>query len=111
MNPVAVLLGPLYELYIAALGEKVGVVVSYTTLLGLIALIWWCLANRNEIIYELNLRPTTIGNMIMLLLLTFVIYVVVLDNFGFPVVGAIIVAVSSTLLFHWTMTAFEGEPI
>lgn len=111
MNPAATLLGPLYDLYVAALGENIGGVVSYATLLGLVALVWWCLANRDDIVSGLDLRVGTIGNMVVLILLTFVIYVVASDNLGFPMVGSLTVAVSTTLLFRWTMTSLEGESV
>lgn len=111
MNLASTLLGPLYELYITALGESVGVIVSYVTLLGLASLIWWSLANRDSIISGLDLRGATIGNVILLLILTFVIYFVASDHLGFPMVGSLTVAISSTLLFHWTMYSLEGEPV
>jgi hypothetical protein len=49
--------------------------------------------------------------MVLLLLLTFVVYFVALDYFGFPKIGSLTVAVSSTLLFHWTMSTLEGKPV
>ncbi|DAC50499.1 MAG TPA: hypothetical protein HA340_03555 [Candidatus Thalassarchaeaceae archaeon] len=111
MNLAATLLGPLYDLYIAALGESVGIIVSYVTLLGLASLIWWGFANRNDIISGFDLRGATIGNMVLLFLLTFVIYFVAFDYLGFPMIGSLTVAVSSTLLFHWTISTLEGEPV
>ncbi|MDP7043496.1 MAG: hypothetical protein QF807_05710 [Candidatus Thalassarchaeaceae archaeon] len=111
MNLAATLLGPLYELYVAALGDSVGIVVGYATLLGLASLIWWSFANRNDIISGFDLRGATIGNMVLLFLLAFVIYFVAFDYLGFPILGSLTVAISSTLLFHWTMSTLEGEPV
>jgi hypothetical protein len=110
MNPAASLLGPLYNLYVAALGPTVGMIVGYATLVGIFALVWWCLANRNEVISGLDLRFATIGNMILLSLLTIVLFVVMSSTFGFPFIGALTMAVSSTIFFHWCMTNFEGKP-
>lgn len=111
MNLAASLLGPLYNLYVSALGQTVGMIVGYVTLVGIFALIWWLLANRNEIISGLDLRLATIGNMIVLILLSGILYVVMSSSFGFPFIGAISMTLSSVLLVHWCMTNFEGEPI
>ena len=111
MNIAATLLGSLYDLYVAALGESVGTIAGYATLLGLASLIWWGLSNRDDIISGLDLRGATISNIVLLLLLTFVVYFVALDYFGFPNIGSLTVAISSTLLFHWTMSTLEGEPV
>ena len=111
MNLAASLLGPLYNLYVSALGQTVGMIVGYTTLVGIFALIWWLLANRNEVISGLDLRVATIGNMIVLILLGGILYVVMSSTFGFPFIGAISMTISSVLLVYWGMTNFEGEPI
>jgi|TARA_B110000196_G_scaffold86509_1_gene75019 hypothetical protein len=111
MNLAASLLGPLYNLYVSALGQTVGMIVGYATLVGIFALIWWLLANRNEVISGLDLRVATIGNMIVLILLGGILYVVMSSTFGFPFIGAISMTISSVLLVYWGMTNFEGEPI
>tara|TARA_B110000116_G_C16386013_1_gene380752 strand:- start:31 stop:366 length:336 start_codon:yes stop_codon:yes gene_type:complete len=111
MNPAQSLLGPLYNLYISALGQSVGMVVGYITLVGIAALVWWIMANRNEVISGLDLRVATIGNMIFLTLIGVVLYVVMSGTFGFPFIGAISMTVSSVLFMHWCMINFEGEPI
>ena len=41
MNPAQSLLGPLYTLYVSALGQTVGMIVGYVTLVGITALVWW----------------------------------------------------------------------
>ena len=111
MNPAAALLGPLYDLYIAALGNGVGTIVSYVTLLAIISLIAWALSNRNEIINGLDIRGATIKDLAIFILLTGAVYAVASDYLGFPVVGALTTAVSSSIFFRWTMTALEGEPV
>ncbi|MCS5526492.1 MAG: hypothetical protein NZ774_01385 [Candidatus Poseidoniales archaeon] len=111
MNIAQSLLGPLYNLYVSALGQTVGMIVGYITLVGIFALVWWLLANRNEVISGLDLRVSTIGNMIFLILLGTVLYVVMSSTFGFPFIGAISMTISSVLFVHWCMTNFEGEPI
>ena len=109
MNPAASLLGPLYELYVAALGDTVGNVVGYVTLIGIIALVWWCVNNRDDLISGFDLRLATIGHAVILIILTIVIYVVASDNLGFPFLGSITVAVSTALFCRWTMNTLEGE--
>jgi|TARA_B110000881_G_C18578485_1_gene520149 hypothetical protein len=111
MNLAQSLLGPLYNLYVSALGQSVGMVVGYITLVGIAALVWWMMANRNEVISGLDLRVATIGNMIFLTLIGVVLYVVMSGTFGFPFIGAISMTISSVLFMHWCMTNFEGEPI
>ena len=111
MNIAQSLLGPLYNLYVSALGQTVGMIVGYVTLVAIFALVWWLLANRNEVISGLDLRVATIGNMIFLILLGAILYVLMSSTFGFPFVGAISMTISSVLLVHWCMTNFEGEPI
>ncbi|HIO86846.1 MAG: hypothetical protein CXX81_18420 [Methanobacteriota archaeon] len=111
MNIAQSLLGPLYDLYVSALGQTVGMIVGYVTLVGIFALVWWLLANRNEVISGLDLRVATIGNMIVLILLGGILYVVMSSTFGFPFIGAISMTISSVLLVYWCMTNFEGEPI
>ena len=111
MNPAQSLLGPLYTLYVSALGQTVGMIVGYVTLVGITALVWWMLANRNEVISGLDLRVATIGNMLFLILLGAILYAVMSDTFGFPFIGAISMTLTSVLFIHWCMTNFEGEPI
>ena len=111
MNAASALLGPLYDLYISALGNSVGTLVSYVTLMCIIAFFGWILMKRNEIISGLDIRGATIKNMCVLLILTVVVYALASDYLGFPMLGALTVALSSTLLFSWTMTALEGEPV
>ncbi|HIG20900.1 MAG TPA: hypothetical protein EYQ78_09120 [Candidatus Poseidoniales archaeon] len=111
MNLAQSFLGPLYNLYVSALGQTVGMLVGYVTLVGIVALVWWIMANRNEVISGLDLRVATIGNMIFLTLIGVVLYVVMSGTFEFPFIGAISMAISSVLFMHWCMTNFEGEPI
>ena len=111
MNPAASLLGPLYNLYTSALGNSVGMVVGYATLIGIVALVWWTIANRDDVISGFDLRSATIGNYVILLVVGLALYYLVSQTFGFPIVGAIFVAAVSTILFHWCMTAFENETI
>lgn len=111
MNLAASLLGPLYVLYVSALGQTIGMVVGYATLVGITALLWWVIANRNEVISGLDLRVATIGNMIFITLLGVILYTVMSGTFGFPFIGALSMTITSVLFFHWCMTNFEGEPI
>ncbi len=111
MNPAAALLGPLHNLYISALGNTVGMIISYLTLLVMVAFMAWLLMNRNEVIEGLDIRGATIKNMVVFVLLTCVVYAVASDYLGFPMVGALTIALSSTLFYRWTMTALEGEPV
>lgn len=111
MNLAQSLLGPLYNLYISALGQTIGMIVGYVTLLGITALVWWVIANRNDVISGLDLRIPTIGYMIFLVLLGVILYVVMSSTFEFPFIGAISMTVTSVLFIHWCMINFEGEPI
>jgi len=111
MNLAQTLLGPLYDLYVSALGQTVGMIVGYVTLLGISALIWWLIANRNEVISGLDLRLATIGNMLFLSLSGVILYFVMSTTFGFPFLGAITMTLTSLLFMHWCMTNFEGELI
>ena len=69
------------------------------------------LSNRNEIINGLDIRGATIKDLAIFILLTGAVYAVASDYLGFPVVGALTTAVSSSIFFRWTMTALEGEPV
>ncbi len=111
MNAAASLLGPLYDLYILALGGTIGMVVGYATLVGIFALLWWMIANRDEVISGFDLRAATIWSMIVVFGVGITLYFVMLEVFSFPSVGAIIVAASSALFYHWVMVNFEGEPV
>lgn len=111
MNLGASLLGPLYDLYVAALGQSVGEAVSYLTLVALAALGWWLVTNRQGIISGLDLRGAVIWEWMKILIVAVLLYFVTIETLGFPPIGALTVAVCITWLYNWTMTSLEGEPV
>lgn len=111
MNPAASLLGPLYDLNVAAFGASIGGVASYLTLGGIVALVWWAVSNHQSIISGLDLRAATIWNWLKVLFVGALLYFVSIGTFGFPFLGAVTVAVCSAWLYQWTMTNFEGETV
>jgi hypothetical protein len=110
MNPAASLLGPLYSLYEGALGSSAAWLLGQLTLVALLALGWWAVSNRNDIISGLDLRPRTIGSLAVLALFTGLLFIFFADTLGYPFEGAILVAASSTGLLYWCFVTLEGEP-
>ncbi len=111
MNPAELLLGPLYNLYVSALGNTIGMVLGYVTLLGFICIILWSLNNHKDLISAFNLKPNSVGNYVFLIVLTLVLYFVISDTLGFPFLGSITVAVSGVIFYNWTINSLEGETL
>ncbi len=91
------LLGPLYDLYVAALGDTAAWALGHLTLLAIVALVAWVLKNRHEVITNLDLRPRIIGGALVFVG-SFVAFTLVCNRlFGFPLVGAVLTSLPSVL--------------
>ena len=108
VNVAQELLGPLYALYVAALGEAGGWALGHLTLLGIIALVAWVLKNRHEVITNLDLRPRSIGGMLMLIVSFVAFTLVCTRSFGYPLGGAVLTSMSGVLFVLWTYRWLEG---
>jgi hypothetical protein len=111
MNPAASLLGPLYNLYEGALGSTGGWLLGQLTLVGFLALFWWAVTNREEIISGLDIRPKTVSSLAILAFFTSLFFFFFNDTLGFPIVGSIVVAASSIGFLLWCYVTLEGEPV
>jgi hypothetical protein len=76
-----------------------------------LALFWWAVSNREEIISGLDIRPKTVGSLAVLALFTGLFFFFFNDTLGFPVMGSIVVAASSIGFLLWCYVTLEGEPV
>ena len=101
LNVACELLGPLYELYVAALGDTAAWVLGHLTLLAIVVMVAWLLKNRNEVITGLDLRPRTIGGIIIIIGLFIGTTLIFTRSLGFPLVGSLLTSFSSVAFVFW----------
>ena len=101
LNVACELLGPLYELYVAALGDTAAWALGHLTLLAIVVMVAWLLKNRNEVITGLDLRPRTIGGIIAIVVLFVGTTLIFTHSLGFPLVGSLFTSFSSVAFVFW----------
>ncbi len=105
------LLGPLYDLYVAALGDTAAWALGHLTLLAIVVLVAWVLKNRHDVITNLDLRPRTISGALVLVGSFIVFTLVCIRSLGFPIVGALVTSLSSVLFVYWCYRWLEGARV
>ena len=103
------ILGGLYDLYADALGATAAWWLGHLTIIGIIALTYWTIANWKDVTSGLGISGTRFVAWLALIALTIGQYVLYMNHFGFPSSGAFLTAGSVSLYLWWQWYQLEPQ--
>lgn len=109
VNLAAPVLGDIYGLMVAALGDTVGWWVGHLALVGLLALIAWAVRNHEEIRHGFELSTMKVWSIIVVILVTVGQYWLYQTALGFPASGAFLTALSVSGYLFWQWYQLEPQ--
>ncbi len=102
-------LGSLYDLYVDALGSTAAWWLGHITIIATISFLYWTISNWNEVTYGLGITGTRVAAWLALLAFIGGQIILYQDYFGFPMVGAVLTAVSTGLYIWWQWYQLEPQ--
>jgi hypothetical protein len=108
-NVAEFVLADIYDLYEAALGASAAWWVGHLTLLGLATLGIWAATNWADIAHGLEINGMRIWTEIFFIGVTGGQILLYMDQFGFPISGAFLTALSVSLYLRWQWYQLEPQ--
>ena len=102
-------LGSLYDLYVDALGSTAAWWLGHITIIATISFSYWAISNWNEVTYGLGITGTRVSAWLALIALIGGQIIFYQNYFGFPMVGAVLTAVSTGLYIWWQWYQLEPQ--